>query len=315
MINFSICIPTYNSTTSLKDAIASVQNQNYPSNLYEILVCEQENKDAFDLCERLKVRYFFLQNKSTYNARKLMMNEATSEYILFLDADDTLDLNTLLTLNNTISSTDKLDLYEFNFVNKNNNKNELIIYNNKKDYLLKILGDSKELYEHNNVSTKCLKKVMTNYVDREMFNYEDGFYLLQLVNDYYNSFCCIGEQFYLVNKNSSGSSKKQTIEKLKNMIFYNLAVLKEFDVSAVIPLIDDTLSNIFNTLITLHNKEDIASFTKNQNTIQFLKNIRNNKKVIREKVTVTKRKYITVILLNSPFIYTLINKILIKKHG
>lgn len=316
MVSFSICIPVYNSASLLEGALCSVRNQKYPSTKCEILVCEQVNKDAEPLCKKYNARFIYLSNKSTYNARKLMMNEAIGEYIIFLDSDDKLKDNSLSLLNDVITKTKYLDLYEFNFIdNLIRTTGNAVLYTNKRDYLLKILSNSTEMYKHNNVSTKCLKKVINNYEDRDMYNYEDGYFLFQLINDYYNTFYCISDCLYIVNKETHGSSKTQTIEKLKNMIFYNLKVLDKIDPPLVIPLIDDTLSNIFNTLILIKNNKDIKSFTKDKNTKSFLKLLKKDIKIIRKKVVITKQKYITVILMNSFVLYKLINKLLKVKHA
>ncbi len=113
---FSVIIPAFNAETVIEESINSVKKQQYSN--YEIIVVDDYSTDktfnVISSIEGIKVC------KSPYNmkdggARNIGIDNATGEYIIFLDADDYLvDENVLRNLNNIINDK-KVDLIYLGF--------------------------------------------------------------------------------------------------------------------------------------------------------------------------------------------------------
>jgi glycosyltransferase involved in cell wall biosynthesis len=88
----SIIIPTYNRANRLVGTIQSILNQNYP--LFEIIVVDDGSTDNTEqvvsgLTDH-RIKYFNKKNEERAVARNFGIDQATGEYITFLDSDDLL---------------------------------------------------------------------------------------------------------------------------------------------------------------------------------------------------------------------------------
>ena len=89
MPKVSVIMPTFNRIKYLCEAIDSVLAQTYKD--YEIIVVDDGSMD--DTKEALKcygdrIRYFYCNNRGVAGARNFGINQASGEYIAFLDDDD-----------------------------------------------------------------------------------------------------------------------------------------------------------------------------------------------------------------------------------
>ena len=88
----SIIVPAYNVAPEIEDCIRSVQKQTYPH--WELIVVNDESKDnTAAIVEELmredsRIRLVNQKNGGVSKARNTGLNEATGEYIAFLDGDD-----------------------------------------------------------------------------------------------------------------------------------------------------------------------------------------------------------------------------------
>lgn len=85
----SIIIPFFTNVIWLEEAIESVLNQTFVD--YEIIVINDgsmESVDDFLFKYGKKIRYFKTENKGPAHARNFGINEASGEYLAFLDSDD-----------------------------------------------------------------------------------------------------------------------------------------------------------------------------------------------------------------------------------
>ncbi|WP_048331135.1 glycosyltransferase family 2 protein [Bizionia psychrotolerans] len=89
----SIIIPSYNSKTYLKEAVSSALSQSYEP--IEIIVVDDgstdDTADLFSEFEAQSVRCYRIKNGGASQARNYGLEQATGDYIQFLDADDILD--------------------------------------------------------------------------------------------------------------------------------------------------------------------------------------------------------------------------------
>lgn len=85
----SIIIPAYNYAQYLDECIQSVLGQSVKAD--EIIVVDDESTDnTKEVVTKYPVKYIWQKNKGLSGARNTGIKEATSEYIMCLDADDML---------------------------------------------------------------------------------------------------------------------------------------------------------------------------------------------------------------------------------
>jgi glycosyltransferase involved in cell wall biosynthesis len=119
MIKFSIVIPIYNTSAFLEKTVRSCMNQTY-SNLEIICIDDCSTDNSVEIIESLKnidkriKFYFHPQNLSQYIARRTGVENSTGDYILFLDSDDTLELDACALLSKKITDTHS-DIIQFGY--------------------------------------------------------------------------------------------------------------------------------------------------------------------------------------------------------
>lgn len=95
----SVVIPAYNCITSLEGTLNSILHAGLTD--YEILLIDDGSRDGTGaLCDELQCRYDFVrcihqENSGVSLARNRGIQEARGRYILFFDADDTVDPDSL----------------------------------------------------------------------------------------------------------------------------------------------------------------------------------------------------------------------------
>ncbi len=96
-MKFSLVIPTFNRSDSLKEVLPSLAHQNFPSEEYEILVCDAGSTDGtLALIEELSIpnlRVLVGEDRGRAGARNRGVRQAGGEIILFTDADIIADPN------------------------------------------------------------------------------------------------------------------------------------------------------------------------------------------------------------------------------
>lgn len=114
MIKFSVIIPCYNAEKFVDRSMASVVNQTFDSDEYEIIAVNDASCDnTLEKLLQWQSRYPELIKVITYEenlrqggARNAAMKVALGEYICFLDADDRYDPNCLLNYSKLIEKSD-----------------------------------------------------------------------------------------------------------------------------------------------------------------------------------------------------------------
>lgn len=85
----AVIIPAYNYARYLDDCVQSVLDQTHKAD--EIIVVDDESTDnTKEVCDKYPVKYIWQKNKGLSGARNTGIREATSQFILCLDADDML---------------------------------------------------------------------------------------------------------------------------------------------------------------------------------------------------------------------------------
>lgn len=106
----SVIIPVYNGAQCLGKCIQSVLNQTYRD--YEVIVVDDGSTDGtYDICRQFtekdnRIRLFHQMNAGVSAARNRALAEVRGEYIVFVDADDTLPVTALQALMNGADDVD-----------------------------------------------------------------------------------------------------------------------------------------------------------------------------------------------------------------
>lgn len=97
MAKISIIIPIYNSESYLNQCIESIINQTY-TNLEIILVNDGSTDNSANICEYYaqkdnRIKVIYQQNQRIGAARNRGLEEATGDWVTFLDSDDYMEIN------------------------------------------------------------------------------------------------------------------------------------------------------------------------------------------------------------------------------
>lgn len=91
-MRYSIILPVYNAQSTLRRCLDSIVNQ--PFSDYELLLINDGSTDESDgICREYaaacpQIRYFSKENGGVSSARNMALEQASGEYILFVDSDD-----------------------------------------------------------------------------------------------------------------------------------------------------------------------------------------------------------------------------------
>lgn len=109
----SVCIPTRNRSSFLKEAIDSVLSQKYSN--YEIIIVDDgstdDTKKTVESYSLDKIKYFYKEHTNAPNTRNRCLKEASGDFILWLDDDDILEKNALLNYVDLINEYPEVDIF------------------------------------------------------------------------------------------------------------------------------------------------------------------------------------------------------------
>lgn len=110
MANISIIVPIYNSEENLENCIVSIINQTY-KDIQIVLVNDGSTDKSIDICSKYeqidnRIKVINIENSGVSVARNTGMRYSKSKYIMFVDSDDSIDLNIIEKLLNIIEEKD-----------------------------------------------------------------------------------------------------------------------------------------------------------------------------------------------------------------
>ncbi|WP_296865203.1 glycosyltransferase family 2 protein [uncultured Methanobrevibacter sp.] len=176
MINFSLIIPIYNKEKVLQTTLDSiVENHDIPDEEFEcILVNESSTDNSENICkvysEKYKyIKYYNIINdgiRKPSNARNFGKRVAIGKHIMFLDADDLLCKNFMLSAVNFLNNHNEYDFYLCNrYINN--------------VYMLHVVKDF--IYYGPTLSCCIFKKYVVDSLDFENIINEDIVYTKKLM--------------------------------------------------------------------------------------------------------------------------------------
>lgn len=116
-IKISVVVPTFNMKDSLKLLIESLENQTYPRDNFEIIVCDDGSTDGtaelmIELCNKYhNLRYLKQEHRGVSAVRNLGIKHSKSNIIAFTDADCVADPNWLDEISKFSNSADFIGVY------------------------------------------------------------------------------------------------------------------------------------------------------------------------------------------------------------
>lgn len=198
-VKISVIVPIYNAEKTLKKCINSILSQTYTN--FELILVNDGSKDSsLSLCENYskkdsRVVVINKKNEGCIKARKAGIDKANGQYIMFVDSDDWIDINTLKLVSDEINKNNS-DVIVFN-MNKVIGKFGYIKRAGNREYFTKkqiFEGDeirrelaSAYLHGHPFPANLC-GKVYKNkylrecgkYLDRLVFLGEDLYYNIEI---------------------------------------------------------------------------------------------------------------------------------------
>lgn len=198
---FSICIPVYNTEQYLPRALDSIVNQTFDTKKIETVIvndgspCSEEcDQIIAEYSSRLSIQYIVKNiNEGLFLARKTAVEKAAGKYILFLDADDSLEVHGLRILSDSL--IDEPDYVQFR------------IYN--------VLGCEKSLY-HSVLEDETHKTLADVLQNKAIHNLVNKCYNAQLLKQIYdtisNSYAVYAEDYYQSVIIEYFSNKKKFID-------------------------------------------------------------------------------------------------------
>lgn len=108
MDKVSIIVPVYNASKTIRRCVESIIHQSY-SNLEIILVDDGSSDDSLSICEDIskidnRVKIFAQKNAGVAVARNKGIDNSTGEWLMFVDSDDWIELNTVQSMLKLIGS-------------------------------------------------------------------------------------------------------------------------------------------------------------------------------------------------------------------
>jgi glycosyltransferase involved in cell wall biosynthesis len=233
-IGFSIIIPTYNRAANLKILLDSFLNHHYSN--FELIICDDGSIDNTNQIiesykSRLNIKYFFNPNwGGPARPRNIGINNASHEWICFLDSDDIWHENKLEECNKVISINQDIDIifHKMKIISNKFNNSQIIgkyipdneLYNNFKKLLY---NGNKIALSSIVVKKKHLTRVGHFSEDKRYIGIEDfDLYLkLSLLNIKFKFLNKCLAFYFISNDNISSDELNQAnkIEKL-NLEYY-----------------------------------------------------------------------------------------------
>ena len=178
----SVVIPVYKCEDTISKCIESILNQSY-KNLEVILIDDGSPDNSGKICKEYskrdnRVKVIHKKNGGVSSARNLGIDEATGDYITFIDSDDTLELEAFEVLINEISNNN-LDLIMFGmkfdyYIQGRLVKSDIkVIENNLMFKDGNIKNEFFNLYNSNYLSSSCNKLIRLDLIKNNNIRFNE----------------------------------------------------------------------------------------------------------------------------------------------
>jgi len=170
----SVVIPVYNEEINIRRSIESINN-----NSVEIVIVNDGSTDnTLEVCREYEAKYdnikvFTQENQGQNAARYKAISEASGEYIMFLDSDDSYNPNTVSRVIETIEKYNHPDIIRFRYqmlpreTIQDQYFDEQEKYVEKKDFRELVYPMFIDSYRLNALGMDCVKKSLITSIGNE----------------------------------------------------------------------------------------------------------------------------------------------------
>lgn len=272
----SVIVPMYNAEKSVKKCIDSIVKQTY-SNLEIILVNDGSKDKTEEICNNFvkkdkRIKYFYKENSGVSETRNYGLNNASGDFIAFVDADDYLEKNMYETMLNMMDDADVIICDYFNIIdNKKNNIDEKF-----EDYctfdsleeLIKSVDNKKVSRYINSPWNKLIKNELVNSknirFDSKISLGEDLIFNIQYMKSA-KKIKIINKKLYnyIISNDGLGLKKRNIEEYMNNSIeLINELIENSANSDSLLNIALNELSNVINRLANEYEKKNIYILLK-----------------------------------------------------
>lgn len=231
-MKLSVVIPAYNSGATICRCMTSVIEQDFAD--MEIILVDDGSQDGTPyICNEYtaldsRISVIHKPNSGLSEARNYGIENATGDYITFIDSDDSLDPGTYKRLFELIDQHPEYDILEYSVdVRSQSRKNKKLrfknrVYNDMKEYWLEA-----KAYKHAYACNKIYKRsLFENTKYKKGIIFEDVEILPRLLkNSKIVATTNIGTYNYIYNGN--GLTANANVRQLENMLQTHVDIMKE----------------------------------------------------------------------------------------
>ena len=221
-MEFSIVIPTYNRSSFIGQTITDVINQTYTH--WELIIIDDGSTDdtkevVAQFINNPKIIYLYQENAERSSARNNGINNATGDFICFVDSDERLNTEFLEHISNAIKINNEnpaVYYYDIGFVFESDHHN--LIYTRQGIQIDKKEGINQLMNVVIGVPQLCIARsiLKSHKFNTEITVGEDLDLLLRLFNDY-NFYYIPGKPLIFEIEHSNRSVQHKNISNLRNI--------------------------------------------------------------------------------------------------
>ena len=233
----SVIVPCYNVEKYIDKCVLSIVGQTY-SNLEILLVNDGSTDETGDICDKWqtkdnRIRVIHKQNEGSSYARKTGVENATAEYVGFVDADDWIApdmytdmMNALLSTNTDIAECDLCFVYE---------DGRIVHRIQEHDASMKIMGRIENvcgILENQwrmSFYTKIFKRHLFDDLVFPKIGYGDDVIVYRLYHHASQSVFLNSEYYFYLQRNDSLCRDKNIPAELKKITDWNDALYESYD--------------------------------------------------------------------------------------
>ena len=220
----SVIVPAYNIEDLLPKCVESLVAQDYPADLFEIIVVDDGSTDetgkvADDLAGRYgNVKVFHKKNGGSSSARNLGISRATGDYIGFVDSDDFVDEHMYSTLMKASLEYDA-DMVQIsrNEIAEDGSLLPDVVIPPSEITTITPSEHLRTLLMHTGDASFCTKLVKREFFGKDMLFPEgelnEDFYLMIHMLEKVNKVVILPQQYYHVFYRTGSNSRKKAEDK------------------------------------------------------------------------------------------------------
>ena len=228
----SVIIPAYNCAAVIERCAKSAINQSY-KNIEIIIINDGSTDNTNGICKNLakqykQIKYFETKNQGVSAARNLGIKKSRGDYILFIDADDTIDKKFIEHCMETANANNVSVVYGEVDLIKNGNTIEKRKFPHKKSYL----RDSGDIFLNCDWLFACpgalIKKTIIGETTfrTDMKYSEDAYFMFEIIAD--DEFCFDERAKYQYLYNPESATHQSMTEQGINKYISDIVILIDF---------------------------------------------------------------------------------------